>query len=366
MAITYNSSTNTIIVTGYTEESPCTFEDIYQADVSNGWGVVNKQGDNQYLFDCRLQIGDGVNETWFADSLKQITFTATSTSGSNQKLFDIKENAYFRLGVCTSDEDKTTEDGCSLSYLGTDNPFFIYSDVPVEIYSCIFSSPNGYAQIRTLSSNSKIYNTIFNKGIYLSNAKGIFHNIVIQHSPYGITNPTIEEGSDKIRIEDVSFGFFIKEGGIFRNIEILQSSYDIRVFFLSVDSYLINIKCGWNIQWLGSSTGKLYRQYTFNLKVIDKAGNPISNAKVRMYDKDGNLVFEETTDANGQIPEQIITRGYYDQAHGNELVDFAPLTLEIQKQGYQIYRQIFTPKSPINWIVRLKHENINVDEEVLL
>jgi len=47
MGITYDSTNNIIIVTGFTESDPCTFEDIYQADQTNGWGVVSKQGDCQ-------------------------------------------------------------------------------------------------------------------------------------------------------------------------------------------------------------------------------------------------------------------------------------------------------------------------------
>jgi len=63
VAITYDAPNKIITVTGYTEETPCTFEDIYQADQSGGWGVVSKQGTVQYLFDCRVYIGNGVTET---------------------------------------------------------------------------------------------------------------------------------------------------------------------------------------------------------------------------------------------------------------------------------------------------------------
>ena len=74
-SITYSSSTNTITIVGFNESSPCTFEDIYQADVSNGWGVVSKQGDNQYEFRCKLQIGDGSNDTWLVDASKAVSHT---------------------------------------------------------------------------------------------------------------------------------------------------------------------------------------------------------------------------------------------------------------------------------------------------
>ena len=39
MPITYDAVTDTITVTGYTKATPCTFPDIFKADVAGGWGV---------------------------------------------------------------------------------------------------------------------------------------------------------------------------------------------------------------------------------------------------------------------------------------------------------------------------------------
>lgn len=301
MPITYNASSNIITVTDFPEDSPCTFEDIYQADLASGWGVVQKQGDAQYLFDCRLQIGDGASETWFCDALKQVTFSASSTSGSEQKLFDIRANGHLRLGVCTSDVEKTTEDGCSLVYLGTNNPYFVDSVEPVEIYSCMFASPNYYARFRC-PAGSKIYNTIFAKGVYLVSVHGVLHNIMVQHGAYGMTDPYVEEGSERVRIENATIGLFIRSGATFRNVDVLKATYDVRVFFSHADSYLINTRCNWVFQWLGSSTGKVYRQYTFKLRALDESGNPVSGATVEVRDKNGDLQLSATTDDNGEYP----------------------------------------------------------------
>jgi|GEM_PF-2556963 len=365
--ITYDSGTNTITVTGYTEATPCNFTDIYNADVAGAWGVVTRQCTNQFCFNCRLVIGDGTTETWFVDSLKQIIFSATSTSGSSQKLFDVKSSSHFILGVCSSDVDKTTEDGCSLSYLGTDVPGIIYSNVPVEIYSSVFSSPNGNAHIYT-PSGSKFYNVLFTKNIYLSSASGVFHNVVFQNSFYAMNDPTIESGSGKIRIESVEYGLFIHTGTTLINSEILQSGYaDIRVFMSSVDHYFINVVCDWVIQWLGTSAGKIYRQYTFDLKVIDKDNTAINGATVKIWDKDNNLVVDTTTDANGEIATQTITRGYYNQANGNTLQDASPHLIKIEKAGYTTYEADFTLEEKTDWLIALNSaENGTTTETKLI
>jgi hypothetical protein len=44
------------------------------------------------------------------------------------------------------------------------------------------------------------------------------------------------------------------------------------------------------------------------------------------------------TDANGNIPTRCVTRGYYDQAHGDVLQDYAPLLIIISKDGFMDYR----------------------------
>ena len=103
-SITYSSGTITVV--GFSESSPCTFEDIYQADVGNGWNVVKKQDSNQYEITCALQIGDGTDETWFADTNKEISFTGMVAG------IVIENNGHFRLGKIIDETNRTTTNGC--------------------------------------------------------------------------------------------------------------------------------------------------------------------------------------------------------------------------------------------------------------
>jgi len=98
----------------------------------------------------------------------------------------------------------------------------------------------------------------------------------------------------------------------------------------------------------------VYRQYTFDLTVSDSTGGAISGATVTLKDKDDNIIFTETTDAFGRISTQTVTRGYYDQAHGNTLQDASPHTLFISKATYITSRTVFTLDKPLDWRIPLK------------
>ncbi|RLG07054.1 MAG: hypothetical protein DRN68_05995, partial [Thaumarchaeota archaeon] len=129
-------------------------------------------------------------------------------------------------------------------------------------------------------------------------------------------------------------------------------------------SYFIDLDADeWKFLWYSAPNARAYRQYTFNLKVTDKEGNPIDNATVKVYDKNKTLEFETKTDSNGEIPEQIITRGYYDQAHGNTLVDFSPHMLIVEKEGYETYIMYFAPERKIDWTVSLERKK---EEKVII
>jgi len=145
-----------------------------------------------------------------------------------------------------------------------------------------------------------------------------------------------------------------------------EEQYSFYLTSCTANFYIIDTDWKWIGYFHYSSSAKVYRQYTFNLKVVDENGNPINDAKVKVYNKSGNLVLENTTDADGQIPEQIITRGYYDQAHGNTLVDFSPHMCVVEKEGYETYTIQFTPTEAIDWQISLKkieEQDIEVKEE---
>ena len=356
-SITYDSGSNTIKVVGFNESSPCTFEDIYQADVANGWGVVSKQGDNQYEFRCKLQIGDGTNETWLVDANKMISHTI------DDDFIYIPAHGHFRCGVVVDEANRITKDGCCI-YTNSSNKNIIKfaNSGIVELYSTTISAESE-TKFMSDSSDSgyKIWNCNFIrvKGDTTSSSAipdVDFYRVNWQSSELGPLF-THTNYSNDILISDCEYGMSVSiEIPItIKNYRIVGETYSFLVWILDADLYAINVDCKWNIYWFTTKPkGKIYRQYTFTLKVVDEEGNPISGAKVSVYNRSGCLEFEDITDANGRIPTHIITRGYYDEDHGSTLIDFSPHTLVIEKEGYETYTMQFTPTKAIDWQVSLK------------
>lgn len=91
MGITYDAPSNTLTVTDGTYD----FEDIYNADVAGGWGVVSKQG-QQYLIDASFTVGDESegNAATVQDEGKQVQIG----SESNHIMFKVTEYSTLQMG----------------------------------------------------------------------------------------------------------------------------------------------------------------------------------------------------------------------------------------------------------------------------
>ena len=458
MAITYDPDTNTITVTGYTEGSPCTFEDVYNADKSgtltlvdrdeitgtdtdpvnntynlrpadekvmggakqdlwieienwsgftdatirligkdeagndqteditvtdngtyyssklwteltqtqvisvNGsgsfdyklvqgqWGVVSKQGNNQYEFNCTLQIGDGKTETWLIDVNKMI-YEYVSV------FLYIKKYGHVRLGKVLNSEKKSTSGGCFV-YAKKTNSFIIRMEQYsyLELYSTTLAAGGRVFFEPTINANIKIWNCNFEHIDFSgSPAQLDIYRLYYTQVHYGLRG--IFTSAEDIRIADVDYvttWYHRSESAVIKNI-VTDKEEQYSFYLVNYTGNLYFIDTDW--KWRGyfySSSAKVYRQYTFNLKVVDEARNPIPGASVKIWDNAGNLVVNETTDSNGRIPEQILTYGYYDQDHWSTPVMITPHTIRIHHQDYPPKEFQFVADEPIDWTISLK------------
>ena len=121
---------NIITVTGFTEDSPCTFWDLWNASNVNGWNIMwnNKDNDTQYQCDAtRINIGDDSTATYFADSNVEVFFTQIRSNW--QYVIVVHENAHFRLGVVEDEATKRTSQGCHLIFDGSDkNHYALFAE----------------------------------------------------------------------------------------------------------------------------------------------------------------------------------------------------------------------------------------------
>ena len=147
---------------------------------------------------------------------------------------------------------------------------------------------------------------------------------------------------DNVKIEKSTNGIYMYWPWVhsdveFRNMEFKGNTYIawMRTSSENVNAKLINSTSdSWNIHWtnVSGTANKLYRQYTFNLKVVDRDGNPISNATVVINEQDGTEVFSGTTDANGDITQQDLK---YKTYVSSTTTTHTPHTITISKTGYK-------------------------------
>lgn len=344
MAITYDAGSNTITVTGYTELVPCTFEDVYQADVSGGWGVVTKQG-VQYLVDCRLVIGDRSTTTWFIDTFKQVQFLGTAISVNQQILIEVKDYGNFRLGEIASVANKTGKKGCSILFT-----FSGYYPVMMkvtgengvfELYDSNFTSTtNLRAETTCTGRQGKIYECTFLNILAITGNLDC-HRVTISTPDRGVYANVEGAIYDDLFIHDnTRYGAIFLFSGLPdcapRNLKVRNVTAIARMHMGGAyDQSLINADADeWVISWSGSGTPKLFRKYEFDLKVVDQDGVAIQGATVTLYDKDENQVFQVTTDAQGEISTQTVSHGYFNQANGSTEQLYSPFRLTVTKAGY--------------------------------
>jgi len=314
------------------------------------WGVVSKQNDNQYEFRCKLNIGDGSTESWLIDTKKAISFTLIDD------FIDIKNYGHLRCGEVISESKRTSKDGCYFYSSAPPTRKLIYVETygTLELYSSLINS-RAYLRIDSSEIN-KIWNSI----IIGARCYGYptpqvnIYKVIWLSATYGIQMVPIN--ASDVTIVNCYYGMHIKavhSSHYISNFKMIDETYSFRTDNFNGNLYAIDTDCKWTFYWGDASPGKIYRQYTFALKVVDKNGNPIPNASVKIWDKNNNLVVDETTDANGEIPEQTLTYGYYDQDHGNTPVMQTPHTIRITKAGYQTYEKKFTLDKKIDWMIAL-------------
>jgi hypothetical protein len=324
------------------------------------WGVIWDKGNRQYQLDCYVNIGNGSTSTYFSTSQEHIVVSGDFISNFGTWL-TVKNNATFVSGILEDLSTKRTSRGSSFisqkSYIH--NLFSSTTGGVLLFYSSYFSAPNsttyvyvqsadriwnclsvGYANINTPKFSDTIYNTTLQKGGEAA--------LKCDVNAYIFENVTV---SDWVQLCKPGYT------GIptFRNCVFKNIIYIIATYHWTGSAYFIDCKVeDWKFSWAGYDGSKVYRQQSFNLHLTDKNGNDLSSATVSLKDNSGALAFSINTGADGKIPEQVVSRGSYDPATGNTMLDYGPHTLAIAKSGYQTYTDILSIDRKIDLEIVLK------------
>jgi hypothetical protein len=105
------------------------------------------------------------------------------------------------------------------------------------------------------------------------------------------------------------------------------------------------------------STGfRWYDKISFNLKILDTNGSAINGANLEIYDKDDTLIVNTTSDSNGTVVEQNITKRFF-EVNGTSVLpenNSSPFTIIISKTGYETYQTTFNITDKIDWTIALE------------
>jgi hypothetical protein len=362
-SITYDAPSNTITVVG----GPYNFTDIYNADVAGGWGVTHLQGIAQFKIDAKLVFGDGSTTTTFSATNVQILQTNVAVA-DDTIIVRIENAATFTLGSLENATAKTTQYGVSWMVDGQNTWYRLWfqadTGAVLNIYSSLFQYVNARSDtqglfIKSASSTNRIWNTMLTGYILgLRDGAADHYNVYISEADYAVVN---QGGTfQNIFLYKAGLVWWWSSSVTITNLFLRRSFYAYAFdHYSDMSQYLINPDVdSWTFHWRGyygsPNYAKVYRQYTIDLHVIDKANNAIIGATVTLEDKNGNTVFSVTTNATGDIATQTVSRGYYSQATGDTLQEYGPHTLTITKEGYQTYTENFTLSQKTNWTIALQ------------
>ena len=360
MPITYDPGTNTITIVGTKDGQPYTFEDIYQADVSNGWGKFTKLSEGVYKTTAKLQFGDGSSETLFEEKGTTLIIENVATQ-VNDIIVSFKAKCNAKFGECTYVEDADdyeAKNGVTFLIRETNYnlPHFkIEYDSDVEFYGCAFCKTADsvrYVQIRghvkkfigcafsidtNMVQNAVVRNCLYNGGLvaeYMnSDIKGLTAVSYMDNLIWAGANP-IEIRNGTFIVSNRLLDTRIKKGQINRFINCRSNR--------------------WVVRWLlseGEESGETQRIYAIRFKITDVSGNPLANRVVKVYDKDGNLVAETVTDENGLTDEVEILYAKltnpYSDGKWHKFTDddweyFNPFTVEVHYGNELEYKGILT------------------------
>lgn len=346
----YNAGTNTATLSG-AGTTTTLFADLVAADTAGGWGkfTANATG-TQIQIGGKIVIGDGTNTATCSDINKQITIISGFLSGGNI-VFSIATKSTLTLGEVQNAGTKTTKNGCSIVDLEATNYHYLTSVVGTATVSLYSSSITASGTDKCIIRANTVWNFHANNlGLAQIECKanGDYFNLNGNYIEYGVLTAASCTFNQIRQIGGYSpVRLYSSNSATVRNVYARNCNYAFRADTVSsaTNFYLVNHDTDtWVTQWYNANSATVYRQYEFDLQVCDNAESvsqgtvvPIEGADVTLYDKDGNEVFNETSDEDGWIPTQTVSRGYYNQANGNTLQDYGPHFLVVTKDGYEPY-----------------------------
>jgi hypothetical protein len=262
-----------ITITGYTEALPCGLEDVYQADLAGGWGVVTRPTTGVYRFHCRVKIGNGSTPSWFKMVEQTWIFTLPFT-GYNQHRVYVYIQGHVTIGAIANILTKSTYLGCSVIDAASDPGYYgamIVGETGSVIYFYGSSFRSTGAGAHHLSPD-RAWNCHFGNSAYqLGNMKiGDFYNCVFSSIAAGWYYWHPSTSIVHCSVNGASFLAYLENGTVLRDVWARNygSIYPWGLGPAGTNAYLIDCDLGiWTITTPAYS-GTIHRQYSLDVRVL--------------------------------------------------------------------------------------------------
>lgn len=353
---TDNDPHGVLTISGSSDADKFSIVDLYDADQTNGWGLIEKLDYDTYKVNTHLVIS-GTN--YWSDIHKTIIFADGFKAGSSfHATFGGISGNLTKWGckivissawLCNVTFGQLNAYRTDFNYVFPTKFYYgglgyaalgFYSGT---IQDCSIDKLRGFHPIG--NTNCTFNNCIFSKfdnlfGGYSAN----FNDVKLLSGSRiwqigGSTTNVVARGVDS----EGTAGVLVVNG-------VTGSSLTI------IDSVITGTPMFGN--YAGNDGFKYYDQFSFNLLVCNVGSlTPIEGVTVKIYDNTGLEVFSVNTDSNGKIVEQFVTKIEGTAIYPDYIYeDKFPYILKITKAGYQIYSYKFTMSDtkPINWEIALK------------
>ena len=364
--ISYDSGTNTLTWTGNSSDNDAwKFYDFWYwanidpgtyPDLINSSDATATHEGTQYTFYCKLREGDGSTPTYFADENKQITIADGVSTTAGDKWCKIMNNAHMTIGEVADETNYIGTNGCSFIMLESTYAtyiFYKYSSGELNFYASSIYCPNHNFH-RGLFAPDRVYQylMVHSLGIYASPSTSIVRDVTVVDGTRGIQN--CQGDLSNILVKGCTVAIQIEGGAssVVKNVKATANTNTIGTYNLNADGYVIDADIdNFVISWGGTSSGKIYIQYTFNPIITYVNGSPVAYAHVILKDRYNNTIIDDCTDSDGRIlngtEPYIVTYAFYNQTGGNTPYLQGPHHLTITKAGYATYETNITIDHPV-------------------
>lgn len=361
----------TIDRTGTQADDTFGVEDLYNADVSGSWGVIDKDGETYKIKTALILAKD---MTW-NDELKTIIFYDGITTGALTANF----------GLYNSTDDYTYN-GCYLFFRTWSLNTLTFSELNAYHTSFYWSNEDNPNASRTVLPYLGIYVTAgdvidcnanevrFFRG--LSTANVLYKRTLIAGCDVALFTGTVT--LEDVTCMNMSRSFQTSTNSVIRAVGYVGKK------MANGDVYCLGDN--WTVEFVDSEVTSEPFKYlsgtggvgslvsTVIPTIVDKNNDPISGASVKIYDKDDTLVVDETTDANGQISDEVTMNETTFPSGVLTVEDFNPFKFIISKTGYETYTSTRDIDAPVRDIITLRPQKkvatddtgqvyINLDKE---